>query len=42
LVISGTLGGRQITAPARGGEVCLFSVLFSSPSPNVRQSHYLS
>jgi hypothetical protein len=38
LVISGTLGGRRITAPAPSGEVRLFSVLFSSPSPNVRQN----
>jgi hypothetical protein len=37
-VISGTLGGRRITAPAPSGEVRLFSVLFSSPSPNVRQN----
>jgi len=27
LVISGTLGGRRITAPAPIGEACLFSVL---------------
>jgi hypothetical protein len=37
-VISGTLGDRQITAPAPSGEARLFSVLFSSPSPNVRQN----
>jgi hypothetical protein len=30
--------GRRITAPPPIGEACLFSVLFSPPSPNVRQN----
>jgi hypothetical protein len=38
LVISGTLGGRRISAPVPSGEACLFSVLLSSPSSNVRQN----
>jgi hypothetical protein len=37
-MISGTLGGRRITDPVPIGEACLFAVLFSSPSPNVRQN----